>query len=104
LGERDTMFVFSNFLGAVARTLNILLSLYMLLIIGRAILSWIHPDPYSPLVRFLVGATEPLLAPLRKILPGWRMGIDLSPILALLIIYFLKIFLVQNLFDLARRF
>ncbi len=98
------MFIFSNFLGAVARTLNILLSLYMLLIIGRAILSWVHPDPYSPLVRFLVGATEPLLAPLRRLLPGWRMGIDFSPLLGLLIIYFLKIFVVQTLFDLTRRF
>jgi len=98
------MFIFSNFLGAVARTLNILLSLYMLLIIGRAILSWVHPDPYSPLVRFLVGATEPLLAPLRRFLPGWRTGIDFSPLLGLLIIYFLKIFVVQTLFDLTRRF
>lgn len=98
------MFIFSNFLGAVARTLNILLSLYMLLIIGRAILSWVHPDPYSPLVRFLVGATEPLLAPLRRLLPGWRTGIDFSPLLGLLIIYFLKIFVVRTLFDLTRRF
>jgi len=98
------MFILSNFLGAVARTLNILLSLYMLLIIGRAIISWVHPDPYSPLVRFLVGATEPFLAPLRRLLPGWRMGMDFSPLLALLIIYFLKIFLVQSLFDLTGRF
>ncbi len=94
------MFLLSNLVGAVARILNILFSLYILLIMGRAILSWVHPHPYSPLVQFFVGVTEPFLAPLRRFLP---VGIDFSPLLALLIIYFLKIFLVQSLFDLASR-
>jgi YggT family protein len=57
----------------------------------------VNPDPYNPIVQFLVKMTEPVLKPLRKLVPTWKLGIDLSPLLAILIIYFLQYALVANL-------
>ncbi len=96
------MFVLSNFLIAVARIIDIALSLYMWIIIGRAVISWVNPDPYNPIVRFLNSVTEPVLYPIRRRLPVSLGGIDFSPILVILVILFLQSFLVQTLADLAR--
>ncbi|NOY78610.1 MAG: YggT family protein [Calditrichaeota bacterium] len=93
------MFIIRNLLLASAKILDIAISIYIWVIIIQAILSWVHPDPRSPLVRFLYNITEPVLAPIRRFLPA--MGIDLSPLVALLALYFLQIFLVRSLFDLA---
>ena len=97
------MFILSNFIFAFASVLNILFEVYWWLIIIRALVSWVNPDPYNVLVQFLYKSTEPVLAPLRRILPvGLRIGIDIAPILAIAAILFLKLFLVNSLFDLAR--
>jgi YggT family protein len=93
------MFVFSNFLVALARIADIILTVMYWLILIRALISWVNPDPYNPIVRFLYGATEPILQPLRRFMPA--MAIDFSPLVAFLIIVFLKYFLVQSLIDLA---
>ena len=98
------MFVLGNFLQALATVLRVVLDIYWWLILIRAVLSWVSPDPYNPLVQFIERATEPVLAPFRKLLPAYRMGIDISPMLAALFIYFLKIFLVQTLLGFAVRF
>ncbi|MFH0871055.1 MAG: YggT family protein [bacterium] len=97
------MFVLANFLAALAQVLDWLLGLYFWIIIIRALISWVHPDPYHPLVRFLHAITEPALRPLRRIIPGSGLGFDLSPAIAVLIIYFLRSFLVRTLIDLAGR-
>jgi len=97
------MFVMGNFLGAVARLLDLVLWAYMWLIIVRALLSWVNPDPWNPVVQFLTRVTEPVLAPIRRRLPTWRMGIDLSPLVAILAIYFVQWFLVGTLRDIAWR-
>ena len=97
------MFVLSNFLVAVARILDIALTLYMWIIIGRAVISWVNPDPYNPIVRFLHSATEPVLYPIRRRLPLFFGGIDFSPILVILAIIFLQSFLVQTLIQMARQ-
>jgi len=102
-GELNFMFVIANFLGAVARVLDILLSLYMWIIIGRAVISWVNPDPYNPIVRFLNSATEPVLYPIRRRLPLNLGGIDFSPILVILAIIFIQSFLVQSLAQMASR-
>ncbi|MBP1687037.1 MAG: YggT family protein [Deltaproteobacteria bacterium] len=95
------MFIFANFLGALASVLQLLLTLYMWIIIARALVSWVNPDPYNPIVRFLYNATEPLLYRVRRSLPLFAGGIDFSPLLIILVIYFLQAFLVQSLRDLA---
>jgi YggT family protein len=97
------MFVMGNFLGAVARLLDMVLWAYMWLIIIRALLSWVNPDPWNPVVQFLTRVTEPVLAPIRRRVPSWRMGIDLSPLVAILAIYFVQWFLVGTLRDMAWR-
>jgi YggT family protein len=91
------MYVLSNLLQAVAVILDIALTIYMWVIIIRAILSWDNPDPYNPIVQFLHSITEPVLYRVRKALPMPGMGLDLSPIIVLLAIIFLQTFLVQTL-------
>lgn len=96
------MFVMGNVLQGVATVLDTVLWLYMWVIIARALISWVNPDPWNPIVQFLERVTEPVLAPIRRWV-GWRMGIDLSPIIAILIISFLQIVLVKTLNDIARQ-
>ena len=93
------MFVLSNFIRALASVTDIVLSVFYWLILIRALISWVSPDPYNPIVQFLYRTTEPVLEPFRRILPA--SGIDLSPILAFIAIIFLKGFLVQTLVDLS---
>lgn len=96
------MFVLSNFLIAAARVLDILLTILYWLILIRALISWVNPDPHNPIVQFLYKTTEPILYPIRRFLPlGFRFGIDISPIIAFLAIMFLKSFLVRTLIYLA---
>jgi YggT family protein len=96
------MFVARNFLESVALVLDYALVIYMWLIIARAVLSWVSPDPRNPIVRFLYQITEPLLSFLRRRLPLVAGGLDLSPLVVLAAILFLRHFLVQTLVDLAR--
>ena len=97
------MFVFSNFLIAIARILDIGLSLYMYIVIARAIISWVNPDPYNPIVRFLNSVTEPVLLRIRRKLPLFFGGMDFSPIVVILAIIFIQSFVVQSLVQMASR-
>ena len=97
------MFVISNLLIAVATILDIGLSVYMWIIIGRAVVSWVNADPYNPIVRFLHSTTEPVLSAIRRRVPVFYSGIDFSPILVILAIVFLRAFVVQTLLQLAHR-
>jgi len=95
------MFVLSNFLVAIAKILNIGLTLYMWIIIGRAIISWVNPDPYNSIVRFLHNVTEPVLYSIRRRLPISFGGFDFSPVIVILAIIFLQTFVVQSLIQFA---
>jgi len=95
------MFMVSNFLFALAKLVEILLGAYMWIVIGRAILSWVNPDPYNPIVRFLHDVTEPLLSRIRRMLPALGGSIDFSPMILILAIYFLMSFLVPTLKHMA---
>lgn len=96
------MFVIRNLLLAVAAVLDMGLSLYMILVFIRALISWVSPDPYNPIVQFLNASTEPVLRPIRRRLP--MTGIDISPIVVILLIVFLRQFLVASLREAARAF
>lgn len=91
------MFVFSNFLNTVATLVDFILSAYMWIIIGRAIISWVNADPYNPIVRFIHEVTEPLLYRIRRLLPVVAGGIDMSPMVLIMAIIFLQSFLVPTL-------
>ena len=95
------MFVLSNFVHALANLANLVLEAYFWIIIASAVLTWVNPDPSNPIVRFLHRVTEPVLRYIRHRLPTLVMGLDLSPMVVLLAIYFLKWFLVGSLHDLA---
>jgi len=90
------MFIVGYFLQALAGVGGIALNIAMIVIIARAILSWVSPDPYNPIVRIINQLSEPILYPIRRRVPYFS-GIDFSPIIALMVIYFLDIFLIQSL-------
>lgn len=95
------MFVLNNFILALAKLIDFLLSAYMWVIIGRAIISWVNADPYNPVVRFLYQATDPVLNRIKKVLPLVIGGMDLSPMVLIMAIIFLQSFLVPTLRQLA---
>ncbi len=96
------MIALRHLVDALATILDLGLTLYMWVIIARALLSWVNPDPYNPIVRFLYNVTEPVLGYIRRKLPLVYGGLDLSPLLVLFAIIFLRSFLVQTLRDWAR--
>ena len=96
------MFVFANLLTAVASILHMVISVYIWVVIIAALITWVGPDPYNPVVRFLRGATEPLLYQVRRYVPVFG-GIDFSPWVLILLLYFTDIFVVGTLQDLAVR-
>jgi YggT family protein len=98
------MSALGNLIIFVANVIDIGLLIYMWIIIIRALISWVSPDPYNPIVRFLYRVTEPVLRPVRRILPIGGMGIDFSPLIVILLIYVLRIFLVRMLIQLASQF
>ena len=95
------MFVLGNFLSAVAKVIDIALTLYMWIIIARAVISWVNPDPYNVIVRFLMSVTEPVLYQIRRRLPVSLGGMDFSPIIVILVIIFIQSFLVRSLAEMA---
>ena len=100
------MFVVGNLVGAIAGVINTLMSLYAFLIIAAALISWVNPDPWNPIVRFLRQATDPFLNLFRRFLPGFltgSAGIDLSPIAALIAVEFIRRIVVGNLNSVAMR-
>ena len=95
------MFLIGNFITAVAHIVDIALTSYLWIIVIRAVLSWVNPDPYNPIVRFITQITEPVMALVRRWIPLRGMGIDFSPMIILLAIVFLQRFLVPSLMQLA---
>lgn len=96
------MFVVGNTLLGLATVLDYALSFYSWIIIARALISWVNPDPWNPIVQFLTRATEPVLAPVRRRL-GLGMGMDFSPLIVIAAIWFAQIAVVQSIKDIAVR-
>ena len=84
---------------ALIQLLFTLLNIYTWVIIIRALISWVSPDPSNPIVQILHRLTEPVLKPLRRIVPPHKLGgLDVSPILAILLIQLIKYTLIYSLF------
>ena len=96
------MYVLGNVISAFAQVLDMVLSLYMWLIIIRALASWFSPDPYNPLYQFLIRITEPVLGFIRRYLPARAGMMDLSPIIAIIAIVFIKGAVVKSMYGFAR--
>ena len=95
------MFIVGYFLKAVASVMDVVLLFFMWVVIFRAILSWVNPDPYNAIVRFINNVTEPVLHPIRMKLPVNYGGIDFSPIIVILAVIFLRTFVVNSLIRMA---
>jgi YggT family protein len=76
----------------------------MWIVVARAVLSWVNPDPYNPIVRFIHNVTEPVLYRIRTKIPVDFGGIDFSPIIVILCVVFLENFVVSSLFELSKTF
>lgn len=95
------MFLVGDLIIAVAKILDIVLGIYMWIVIIAAVISWVNPDPYNPIVRFLHTVTEPAFRPIRRII-GYRFGpIDISPLIVILVIIFTQLFLIKSLIKLG---
>ncbi|RPI35388.1 MAG: YggT family protein [Nitrospiraceae bacterium] len=98
------MFVFGDLIIAIAKIADTLLEIYKWVIIIAALISWVNPDPYNPIVRFLYSVTEPVFRPIRRLI-GYRLGpIDISPIIVILAIIFIQSFLVRTLIKVGYKF
>ncbi|PID40320.1 MAG: hypothetical protein CR984_03840 [Proteobacteria bacterium] len=95
------MYIVGYFLMSAAKVMDIVLMFFMWIVIARAVLSWVSPDPYNPIVRFINNVTEPVLYPIRSKLPINYGGIDFSPLIVLLAVIFLKTFVVNSLLRMA---
>lgn len=96
------MFVLANFIGAVATILNMVITILIWLIMISVVISWVSPDPYNPIVQFLYRTTEPILRPIRRLIP-FRSRIDFSPMIAILVLIFLRFFVIKSLVELSFR-
>jgi YggT family protein len=95
------MYLLGYFLMAAAKVMDVVLLFFMWVVIIRAVLSWVNPDPYNAIVRFIHSVTEPVLFPIRTKLPINYGGIDFSPIIVLLGVVFLRTFAVNSLMRMA---
>lgn len=96
--------ILNTFIQAFAQILSIVINIYIWVIIIAALISWVRPDPYNPIVQILYRLTEPLYTKIRRIIPTLIGGVDLTPILVILVLKFIDLFAVQLLFQLARNF
>ena len=94
------MFIVGRFIGAVAQTLNWILWIYMWIMIAHAVITWVGPDPYNPIVQFLNRVTEPILRRVRRLIPIPGQ-FDFAPLLVILGLWFLLLWLVPSLQKLA---
>lgn len=98
------MYIMGYLLAAVAKVLDYVLIFFMWIVVARAVLSWVNPDPFNPIVRFIHNVTEPVLYPLRTRLPLGFGGIDFSPIIVFLGVIFLRTFVVNSLMRMSAAF
>ncbi len=96
------MFVLGNFLASLAELVRMAFELYSIILLVRILITWVNPDPFNPIVQFLSNVTDPVLEPLRRVIPPLG-PLDISPLVAFLILRFLQSFLVQTLRDLSFR-
>ena len=96
------MFVLANILYGLAWILNTVLEIYFWIVIISAVLSFVRPDPYNPIVRTLRMLTEPVYYRIRRRLPFLMQGgLDFTPLVVLLAVKFLQMVLVKSLFTTA---
>jgi YggT family protein len=102
-GREGSMFLLSNLLAGIAQVLDLLLTFYMWIMIARIVISWVNADPHNQIVRAIISVTDPLLYRIRRVLPSFAGGLDLSPLVVFAAIVFIRAFVVRSLFEMAAR-
>lgn len=97
------MFVLGNLLNALASILDIVINGLMLVILVNALLSWVRPDPSNPIVQFLDRVSDLACSPIRRLFPTTIGGIDFAPFIAMLALWFIRMFVVETLRGMAVR-
>ncbi len=97
------MFVVGNLFSSIAYILDFLLNLYFWVIFARAVLSWIRPDPYNPIVRTICRLVDPVTYKISRIIPTRFGMVDVAPFILMLLIFFVQKFLVATLLDIGMR-
>lgn len=103
------MVLIANLLNGIAYLLDSLIWLVEIIVIVRVVMSFIplimgaHPDPRNPFVRFVIDSTDPLLRPIQRFLPVIKPGIDLSPLLLMLLLHVARLVVVDSLVMYARQ-
>lgn len=87
---------------ALARLIDLVFTLYIFIVVARALVSWVSPDPYNPIVRFLHNATDPVLYRMRRILPFSTGSMDFTPMILIFLLYMVQNFLVNMLITMGR--
>ena len=94
--------VVNNFLLTIAKILDNILFLYTWVVIISALLSWVNPDPYNPIVRAIRGITEPVFRRVRRLMPFLSTGgMDFTPLAVVLILYFIQGVVVTSIYNWA---
>ncbi len=96
------MFILSNLVAAIAQLVDAVLTIYTWILVIRVLISWVNPDPFNPFVQFLMKVTDPVLQPLRRVIPPIG-PLDISPIVVFLLLRTVQTFLVRTLLDLSMR-
>ncbi len=97
------MFIFGNLVSAIAVLLDFAIRALMLVLLVNAVMSWVRPDPANPIVRFLERVSDLVCDPIRRAFPTVLSGLDFAPFIAMLALWFVSMFVVQSLHDLAAR-
>ena len=82
--------IVNDLLIVLGQMVLMLLQVYIFIVVARAVISWVGPDPYNPIVRCLYNATDPVLQRIRRVLPLQFSGVDLSPLALLFALYFVQ--------------
>ena len=93
--------VLSTFIQAVAQIMSMAINIYIWIVIIAALISWVRPDPYNPIVQILYKLTEPVCAKIRRFIPTIISGIDITPIIVILALQFINLFFVKLLYSFA---
>lgn len=96
------MFIIGNLFLIIGKLIDFLIGIYIWVIIFNALLSWFNPDPNNKFIQFINNISEPALRPVRRMLPA-NIGIDISPFIVIVILYFLKSYIGRTIIDLGVR-
>ena len=95
------MFVLKTLIEAIAGIMHILISAYIWVVIIQAVISWVRPDPFSPIVQILNKLTLPVYRVLRGKIPTVFGGVDVAPLIVIIALQFLDLFLVKLIYQIA---